>query len=718
VSSTIRMPSFNTGAFFYGQLLESLIIFKRENVPEITDESEFEPFVQLLRAFALVGHLNNVLYDELGHENTLPTARLPETVRNMLRLIGYEMSPATPAQASVVYQLSRPLSSATTVVPLLSQAATQQVQTTPSIYYEASEEVTVGRTDRVDYALAQDPDGTFTDHTTSANTIGGSGYRPWSPEAPGSMFYMGHSRVMWDQLTIEVITDDGPTDILSLEYYDGDFQDIRPDDVSSIGGGQLRFDLTSLLGTSNRAGAIVRVQFHDTGTYQEVASEWDGTTNVAHTNFLGQSSASLDTSDYGVGAEWRELAYTTETEGVEMSFLFALPQSESLYWKRATVDGLEAYWVRMRIVAVSGAPQASSLFGRVRIDLGKQYVLSLVTQGKSILGETLGSSTAAPDQRFRAGQTGFILSSQKVYVDGVEWDPVPYLLNSQTQERHYKVELGEDDRPEFIFGNGSNGQIPPLGQGNVVADYRYGAEENGNVGALAITVDKSGLTFVDKLWNPRQATGWSEAMSSSDAGLALAKEAGPAQFRTRGVALGPDDAAEMTIDFVDDDGAKPYSRAIAIEEGFGPKTLELVVVPRGGAPASSDQLRRLETYFNGDKTSIPPKRKRIVTNQRVVATNFRRRVVYVEATVTGSGVASQDIIDALTAILSPEARQDDGVTFRWKFASSISHSFIEHHIHSVDERITQVVLSGWSDIALNGRELPDTSPGSIQITIV
>ncbi len=94
----ILIPNFSWSSVYYPQLLDALIAFKRLNTPELTDESPQEPTMQFLRAFALVGHLNNGLLDLVALEHTLATAQLADTVRNMLRLIGYEMAPALPAR--------------------------------------------------------------------------------------------------------------------------------------------------------------------------------------------------------------------------------------------------------------------------------------------------------------------------------------------------------------------------------------------------------------------------------------------------------------------------------------------------------------------------------------------------------------------------------------------------------------------------------------------
>ena len=120
----ITIPSFDFSGFYYQQILEALLEFKRANVPELSDESAQEPLIQLLRATALVGHLNNTLLDLVANESTLPTSRLPETVRNMLRLIDFELRPASPALVDILFKLSSPLTAVSTeVIPALAKVA-------------------------------------------------------------------------------------------------------------------------------------------------------------------------------------------------------------------------------------------------------------------------------------------------------------------------------------------------------------------------------------------------------------------------------------------------------------------------------------------------------------------------------------------------------------------------------------------------------------------
>jgi hypothetical protein len=710
----VQVPSFEFSAFYYPQLLEALMVYKRINVPELTDESNEEPSVQFMRAFALVGHLNNVLIDIVANESTLPTAQLPETIRNMLRLIDYELSPATPGATDLIYRLGKVFNASFQLVPNGAQASTQRDSNGQVIYFEALTGVLIQRTDQLGACFVENPAGVFTARTTEANA--GTAFVATTPA--GCALYIAHDSIMWDKMNF-VVSAVSPATIGVWEYYDGDPSDTRPTDVTNIGGGQLKFDLTGLLGASNRAGAIVRVRLNTTTAFEDVISTWDGTKNVATTSLLGQSSPSLLESDYTVGSNWQEIAGMTDGTALldqTGDVSFALPQSVTQNWKETTVNGFTGFFLRFRVV--TSAVGAGPTLGRIRIDVGKQYATALVYQGRTVTAETLGSSNGTPNQRFATAQTDFILNSQSVRVDGETWVKVDDFLESGPGAKVYRIELTDNDVAQIIFGDGVTGLIPPIGQGNVVIDYRFGAADNGNVGSNTITVDKQGLTFVEAIYNPRTATGWSEAEAASQESLAKAKLAGPASLRTKEVAVTPDDLVTLAMAYKDSGGSKPVGRARPIEESFGPKTVELICVGTGGVLISNTQLDALTTYFNGDENAIPPIPKRFIANQEVTCTNFSPHPIDVTATVYApDDVIAQQVINQLTAVLQPESLKEDGTTYTWEFGADVPLSRINHEIFRTDARISKVLItSPAADVPLGTRELP--TAGTFSITMV
>lgn len=716
----IDIPSFNFAAFYYPQILEALILRKRIDVPEITDESDFEPLIQVLRSGALVGHLNNVLLDLVANEVYLPTSQLVDSVRSQLKLIDYRLASASPATTELVYELSKVFTASFQVVSENAQTATEVQGDNPVIYFESLLGVTIDRTDQFVSVQANDG-GSFSDYTSEANS--GSDFTPWSTPESGDVLYFGHANVMWNTLNIDVKS--AAANIVGIwEFFDNDLYDIQPTSVSDIGGGSLEFDLTSLLGTSDRRGTIIRVSLNETGTYQDVSSTWSGSANIATTNLLGQTSPSENEEDYTIGSAWKEfaqdsnLSFEDDTIGLTIGgdILYNLPQDETNNWQKTEINGIEAFWVRFRIITVS-TPTSPTL-NKCRMDTGKQYVISPVVQGRTVFDDPLGSSNGTPNQSFETTRDYFIDESETLTVDGEEWSRVDNFLSSGPQDKHYVVELSDNDRAVFRFGDGVLGLIPTIGQSNISVEYRYNAEENGNVGANTVTVDKTGLTFINSVFNPRQASGWAEAEGSTTESLEIAKLAGPASLRTKEVALNGDDAIVLTKSFVAADGSKPFSRATYVEEAFGSKTIGLIVVGSGGVIPTSAQLAELELFFNGDKYAYPPVEKHYVANNEVVVISYTPKSVDITATVTASSeITAQQIINGLNLVIQPEAVKSDGITYEWDFGDTIPVSRLIHEIFSISDLVEDVDITvPSSDIILGARELPVA--GTFSITIV
>lgn len=704
MSKTITIPDFDFSAFYYPEILDALMKFKRANVPELTEELDEEPFMQFHKAVALVGHLNNVLIDRVANESTLPTAKLVDQVREMLKLIGYVLSPASPSQCPIIYKLSKVFNASFEVISERAQASIKREGDNPIIIFEALEALEIERTDQFSYVFSIE-NGIFTDYTTKANSAitPGDDWTPWATPAAGDCIYWGHKQVMWDKLSLYLTTFAQYIDGI-FEFYEGNWTKESPESVTDIGGGSLRFDLTPLLGDQNRQGTTIRVTLNSTSSYQTVTSYWNGSANVVDTGYIGQTSPSLDADAYSIGTDWTEIDDAidgTENLSMDGDVDFSLPQSINKNWIKTIVDDASAYWIRYRIISVS--TPVAPVFINSRMDEGKQYVYRLATQGQTRL-EILGNSTGVPNQRFEFSQENFISNSDTVYVNDEAWARVDNFLGSKPTDKHYAMELITNDRGVVVFGDGVTGKIPVVGVGNISAEYRYGANNDGNVGANTVTVDKTGLTYVDKLWNPRQAIGWSEAQGASERSLEKAKIAGPASLRIKDVALNASEVATMTLDFRDADGSKLYSRAYGIEEGYGPKTIELVVVTKGGSYASADQLETLQLYFNGNKNTHPQVASRLVMNQQVIATNYTQRTINIDIDVWGD-VDEDSIISILQKKLHPEALQDDNINWLWDFEGEISLSRLNHEIFI--DGVTKIVFNSPSaDIVLVGRELP------------
>src|SRR4029079_15116294 len=353
------------------------------------------------------------------------------------------------------YELNGIPTSGKEIVPQAAQASTQRgTGEDPTVFYEAIDGVTVTTSNVLEGVFSITAAGVIVDHTTAANA--GSGFTPWaSGMTIGSALYFGHSTTLWNQIDLEISTPSAVTEGV-WEFFDGDTEDATPTSVSNVGGGALEFDLTALLGEDNRSGASVTVKLLTTGASQTVTSTWNGSANIATTSLLGQSSPSIDPSVYVVGTEWQEMLNVTDETALlaqDGSVTYDLPQDLRRNWRKTTINGLEAYYIRFRIIDQSAS--TAPLVGLIEIDNGKQYVVAEAVQGRSVSGETLGSSTGEKSQRFATTNDHFIKSSQSVFVSSVEWTEVDNFLESESQDNHYVVELGEDDRATIVFGDGN-----------------------------------------------------------------------------------------------------------------------------------------------------------------------------------------------------------------------------------------------------------------------
>ena len=100
------------------------------------------------------------------------------------------------------------------------------------------------------------------------------------------------------------------------------------------------------------------------------------------------------------------------------------------------------------------------------------------------VAESLTSSGTA-NQRLLLQQAPFVDDSTAVLIGADAWIPVSNFTLSGPTDKHYLVSVNEFNQASLIFGNGLNGQIPPIG--DVEVAYEVGGGVLGNVGAGTIT---------------------------------------------------------------------------------------------------------------------------------------------------------------------------------------------------------------------------------------
>jgi len=818
ISREIEIPDFDFTAFYYPEIVRSLTQFRRANVPEITDESDEEPYTQLERSFALVGHLNNVLIDITANETLLPTARLLESIRGHLALIDVRLSQAKPSQVDVVLEFSKIFTLLTEIVPINSQFATVETDESPQIIFENNETFNITATDEptavftftagkikvlnnvfdagdevavegiafrfgvewaaggsiaitaqniadsinistndsilgrvaaifdevdtislipviqsVEAISVVESDGAtdnfevlsggFSTNKTGLASTDGVFFDLFddTPKA-GDIVYFGHAEVMWN--TLEWLFDSFGSGIkFAIEFYDATFEDAKPDSVVNLGS-NLELDLTTLLGTVDRKNTIVRVILTSTAAQEFVVSEFVGGKNILRTKgLLGQATVSLNASDYNVGSVWNEVtdnadATTELTANGKMEYV--LPQNISQNWVPLIVNGINAMWLRLRVISVT-APTNPSV-DRIRIDTGKQFLLVPVVQGQTVVDDPLGSSNGAQKQEFILVQRPLIEGTLIIEADegsGFQpWNLKENFLSSNSASKDFTIDIDAEDNATVRFGDGVQGKIPLPGVDNIRAVYRVGADQDGNVGARTISVNKSGISFVNEIFNPRQALGFEVKEGSTEQDRARLKIEGPATLRTRGRAITVLDYEFLSTQFVSPTtGSSPVSRALAIEETFGVKTIEVVVVGQAGALLSEAQRIEIEKFFNGSKIdNISPVG---LANHEATVVNYDPKTIDIIATVTGGN--EEQIKNAITALLNPDATFSDGVTKRWDFGQAVPLSVIIATIFEVDPvNIKKAVVSSvqavGDEIPMTTRQLP--LAGNIAVSVI
>lgn len=819
--TVITVPDLSFSAFYYPDILRELLQAFRLVVDELglTDEHEREVHVQLLRAFSLVGHLNNCRLDVTARELTLDTARLLESLKRMMRLVGVELSSASPAVSDILLKLSEATTSDIVgFVPELSEFATESV---PPISFEtlAEDGINLSRADEVEhvYVLKKNTEGTDgsvsaasptvffkgsgdpifptgavgmhlflasalnggefrvveratagdnvtlvrvpdskspafqdegngivwvlrefgADYATEANT-GASTFDPWQDTTPGDTepevgdaLYIAHDQIMTTQ--VNVVIDTAAADLTGVwEYFDSEFSKFNPSAVTDAGSGTIEFNLTTLLGTLDRNGVEVIVEYLPTGATERVVSVFSGGVNkVTTTGALGQTTISEDIEDYHVTADW--VPFPNQDDGpAELTITGAaawdIPQDAERSWLSTDVNLIEGVWIRWRVISSTGSPSTAPIIDTIDINQGDLYISFLVTQGETVGPQILGSSNGVIDQEFELPDTPYIDDSETIEVDetgGGTWTEYTLVQNFNTSEensRHYMRKTSALDVMTAIFGNGLRGKIPPAGTDNVRGTYRIGGDIDGNVGLSQLVSNADGVSGVSEVTNPRSAGGWRMKDGGTAADIERVKRDAPATFRTRETASNPGDAATLaTKTYKDDSGVKIVARAVAVDEALGPKTAKLLVVGADGTTLTSPQKTALQNWFNGDRHARPPVYGKLMWNYEITVFNFEPEVITVQATVTWPGGNQELIRNALLALIRPLALEVDGVTYVWDYDGYVSRSRIHSTIHAVDPNISDVPV-----LTLNGSPashklgkngLPVTTAVSVQVSV-
>lgn len=129
--------------------------------------------------------------------------------------------------------------------------------------------------------------------------------------------------------------------------------------------------------------------------------------------------------------------------------------------------------------------------GTEQDDLGNYIYAVPVVQGYTVDEEVLGTSQGTPDQKFRIKTKPILTDTVRVWVNEKgtfeEWDRVDSFLKSKPSDKHFVVDIMDNDYVQIAFGNGSTGKIPEALDQNLLVSYRVGGGDIGNVSIGLVT---------------------------------------------------------------------------------------------------------------------------------------------------------------------------------------------------------------------------------------
>ena len=214
--------------------------------------------------------------------------------------------------------------------------------------------------------------------------------------------------------------------------------------------------------------------------------------------------------------------------------------------------------------------------GNEKDDNGNYLYKVKVQHGTSIYQDVIGTSSGASSQMFKLHYTNVLVDTIELYVNegsGQElWKRVDSFLDCNESSKVYTVSIDEFDVCTIEFGNGLKGKIPTPYPNGIIANYRVGGGEVGNVSANIITELDSTIPYVEETFN-LEAT----ILGHEKESLESIKENAPASFRTRDRIVTLDDYSDiLRINFYD------FLTLKTVRDGDDKKLAHIFYMMKGG----------------------------------------------------------------------------------------------------------------------------------------
>ena len=266
---------------------------------------------------------------------------------------------------------------------------------------------------------------------------------------------------------------------------------------------------------------------------------------------------------------------------------------------------------------------ASSLDTRTAVLYGN---VALATHGETVAREVLGNgdaSTAFQSFGVRKSPVTFVphpgaphgaANTLQVRVGGVLWREVRNFYGYGDDDRIYTTSVDNEEKMTVRFGDGKTGARLPTGRDNVVAAYREGFGEIGNVRARSLSTLLDRPVGLKSVTNPAEAQGGADPET-----LQEARTNAPNTVRTFGRIVSLRDFEDAAREFA----SVAKARATWIWDGEE-QAVHLTVAGHGGVAITGETYENLVEDLD---------RRRDPNRKLVVPPGYRKVPVQVEATI-------------------------------------------------------------------------------------
>jgi predicted phage baseplate assembly protein len=355
--------------------------------------------------------------------------------------------------------------------------------------------------------------------------------------------------------------------------------------------------------------------------------------------------------------------------------------------------------------------------------------------------EVLGRSDGTPGQRFYLRNTPLIkrIPSEHLWVippEGTfetaeEWSEVEHFANGDEMMRHYTLDSVTGElrlAPALRQEDGSArcyGAIPPKGALLVMSSYRFGGGRSGNVGRGLVSVNKSGLPYIERVENRRAATSGKDPES-----LEQAKMRVPAYLSSvqRAVTLGDYEYLAEEAGTRQDTSASDVGRAYAVARrlpdiDIEPGMVELFIIPvveKPEDPIAPDRLE-LKEDLKGKVSAFLDTRRLLCSQLRVSQPDYVW--VQTEIILTPTPTAKRDRVrrsteQRLFKFINPLIGGADNKG--WQFGRGITRQEIQAKLYGLPgiEAIESVKLYQISSEQVRAGTFTSVAPNEVaEITL-